>query len=257
MIDIQRSGERITSALAYRFDTRDIVRIRPGFVLDATETGELLPIAKIPYTVGSEAKAETGEPHAAPAANPACVQSFTYTFAVDYTPAAENKIPKAIHIRTDPRFPAFQPAGELSGGVRWRGSFDYTVFGEDPPIPNNMSPKPFFPWRRLVARKNFTGENAPEDLALMNWPRQDYHEESLLDRTPEDTARILQAAKNVSMSFLYWLQNDVPRDDGNGKGYPGFRLRKDVMESADGLSKYPYIRESRRMQAQGRVAEQI
>ena len=51
----------------------------------------------------------------------------------------------------------------------------------------------------------------------MNWPRQDYHDESLLDRTPADTARILQAAKNVSLSFLYWLQNDVPRDDGKGK----------------------------------------
>ena len=39
-----------------------------GYVLDATETGELLPIAKIPYAVGSEAKQETAEPHASPEA---------------------------------------------------------------------------------------------------------------------------------------------------------------------------------------------
>jgi len=90
----------------------------------------------------------------------------------------------------------------------------------------------------------------------MNWPRQDYHDESLLDRTAIDTARILQAAKRVSLAFLFWLQNDTPRDEGQAQGYPEFLLRKDVMESEDGLSKYPYIRESRRLKALGRVTEQ-
>ena len=42
----------------------------------------------------------------------------------------------------------------------------------------------------------------------------------ILDRTPEDLAEILQRAKQTSEAFLYWLQNDVPRDDGKGRGYP-------------------------------------
>jgi hypothetical protein len=256
VIDARRSGDRIDSVLAYRFESKDVVRIRAGYVLDATETGELLPIAKIPYIVGSEAKQETAEPHASPEPNPACVQSFTYTFAIDYDPTAEHRIAKPPSYD---RIRDSQPFGlrmNYPTEYGWRGTFTYSVFGEDPPIPNNMSPKPFFPWRRLVAHKNYEGTNAPQDLALMNWPRQDYHDESLLDRTPADTARILQAAKNVSFSFLYWLQNDVPRDDGKGTGYPGFRLRKEVMESSDGMSKYPYIRESRRIRAHGRVTEQ-
>ena len=210
IIDAQRSGDRIESVLAYRFESKDVVRIRAGYVLDATETGELLPIAKIPYAVGSEAKQETAEPHASPEANPACVQSFTYTFAIDYDPTAEHRIPKPPSYD---RIRDSQPFGlrmNYPTEYGWRGIFTYSVFGEDPPIPNNMSPKPFFPWRRLVAHKNYEGTSAPQDLALMNWPRQDYHDESLLDRTPADTARILQAAKNVSLSFLYWLQNDVP-----------------------------------------------
>ena len=256
IIDAQRSGDRIESVLAYRFESKDVVRIRAGYVLDATETGELLPIAKIPYAVGSEAKQETAEPHASPEANPACVQSFTYTFAIDYDPTAEHRIPKPTSYD---RIRDSQPFGlrmNYPTEYGWRGIFTYSVFGEDPAIPNNMSPRPFFPWRRLVAHKNYEGTSAPQDLALMNWPRQDYHDESLLDRTPADTARILQAAKNVSLSFLYWLQNDVPRDDGEGRGYPGFRLRKEVMGSSDGMSKYPYIRESRRIRGQGRVTEQ-
>jgi hypothetical protein len=58
------------------------------------------------------------------------------------------------------------------------------------------------------------------------------------------------------LAFLYWLQNEVPRDEATGKGYPELMLRTDVMGSADGLSKYPYIRESRRIRAIGRVVEQ-
>ena len=55
------------------------------------------------------------------------------------------------------------------------------MFGDDPPVPNNMSPGPFFPWRRLLDARNFE-KDVPHDIALMNWPRQDYAEESPLDR---------------------------------------------------------------------------
>ncbi len=256
IIDTTIANKMIQSVLAYRFDKRDVVRLRAGFVLDATETGDLLPLSKVPYIVGSEARGETAEPHAAPEPNPACVQSFTYTFAIDFDPAGEHRVSKPAGYERIRDSQPFTLRMNYPSEFGWRGTFQYNVFGEDPPVPNNMSPKPFFPWRRLLAHKNFQGASAPQDLALMNWPRQDYHDESLLDRSPEDTARILQAAKNVSFSFLYWLQNDVPRDDGKGSGYPGFRLRKDVMESKDGLSKYPYIRESRRIRVKEPVREQ-
>ena len=59
------------------------MRFRLRYVLDATEMGDLLPLAKFPYVAGSEAKADTGEPHAAEQTNPACVQSFTYPFAIE------------------------------------------------------------------------------------------------------------------------------------------------------------------------------
>ena len=66
---------------------------------------------------------------------------------------------------------------------------------------------------------------------------------------------MLQQAKRVSFAFSYWLQTDA-RDDLQGKGYPELVLRPDVMGTEDGLSKYPYIRESRRLKAQGTVLEQ-
>jgi len=77
-----------------------------------------------------------------------------------------------------------------------------------------------------------------------------------LCRTPADQARILQQAKRVSLAFLYWLQTDLPRDDASGTGYPELRLRPEVMGTEDGLSKYPYVRESRRIKSRVTVLEQ-
>ena len=31
----------------------------------------------------------------------------------------------------------------------WKGTVEYSMYGDDPPMPNNMSPGPFFSWRRL------------------------------------------------------------------------------------------------------------
>jgi hypothetical protein len=41
-----------------------------------------------------------------------------------------------------------------------------------------------------------------------------------------------------------------------GIGFPGLRLRKDLVGTADGLAKFPYIRESRRIRAEFTVLEQ-
>lgn len=240
IVDLERKGDQYTSAVAWQFDKREAVRFRFRWVLDATEAGDLLPLAKIPYVVGSEAKADTGEPHAAEKPNPGCVQSFTYPFAIERRDGTSHEIEKpadydAIRKRQDFTLKVNYPAE-----YGWRGTFEYKMYGEDPPIPNNMSPGPFFAWRRL--------QQKPAQIALMNWPRQDYAAESLLDRTPEDLARVLQTAKRTSLAFLYWLQHDL--------GHPELVLRADVMGTQDGFSKYPYIRESRRMLAEGRVVEQ-
>jgi len=251
---IDRRGAVIDSALAWQFDRREVLRFRPRFVLDSTEMGDLLPLAKVPYVLGSEAKSQTGEPDAAAEPNPACVQSFTYPFAVEHGAAAAAPTLKPPDYDRIVARQGFSLRTYYPPEFGWRGWFQYGMFGDDPPIPNNMSPGPFFSWRRLLAAANFTS-GAPQDVALINWPHQDYAAESPLDRAPEDLARILQRAKQTSQAFLYWLQNDLPRD-GGGRGYPELRLRADVMDTADGMSKYPYIRESRRMIARGSVAEQ-
>jgi hypothetical protein len=240
IVGLERTGDHLTSAVAWRFDRREPIRFRFRYILDATEAGDLLPLAKVPYVVGAESRDDTHEPNAADKPNAACVQSFTYPFVVERTnsphppiepPAAYDSILKRQDFTLRMNYPA---------EFGWRGTFEYKFYGDDPPIPNNMSPGPFFSWRRLRV--------APTELALMNWPRQDYAAESILDREPSDLARILQTAKQTSLAFLYWMQHDLH--------HPEIVLRAGEMGTTDGLSKYPYIRESRRMQARGRVVEQ-
>ena len=55
--------------------------------------------------------------------------------------------------------------------------------------------------------------------------------------------------------MVYWLQTEAPRPEG-GQGWPGLRLRPDIMGSADGLAKAPYVRESRRIRAVRTIREQ-
>ena len=248
VFQLERSGDRITSALAWQFDEKKVVKFTPKWVLDATELGDLLPLAHVPYVAGSEPKAETHEPHAAAEANPACVQSFTYPFALERRDGEDHAIAQPAGYEAIVKRQGFTLRVNYPVENGWKGWVQYRMYGEDPPVPNNMSPGPFFPWRRLLAAKNFTGAEVPADVALMNWPRQDYAAESILDRTPEDTARILQRAKQTSIAFLYWLQHD--------QRHPELLLRPDMMGTADGLSKFPYIRESRRLRARGTVVEQ-
>lgn len=245
VIALDRQGSRIVSALVWQFDRRAALRLRTRFVLDATEMGDLLPLAKLPYVVGSEAKSDTGEPDAADAPNHACVQSFTYPFVIERAaqpapPATKPPDYDAIVQRQGFTFRMNYPT-ELG----WKGIVEYRMYGEDPPVPNNMSPGPFFPWRRLLDARNFSA-GVQHDIALMNWPRQDYAAESPLDQEPGKLAQIFQRAKQTSQAFLVWLQAQAPE----------LTLRIDQMGTADGMSKYPYIRESRRMIARTRVTEQ-
>lgn len=240
IVDLEQRSGRFVAATAWQFDKKSALRFRPKYVLDATETGDLLPLGKLPYVVGSEAKSETGEPHAAVQPNPACVQSLTYPFAIERRDGENHAIAKPADYDSILKRQGFTLNMNYPVEYGWKGAVQYRMYGDDPPIPNNMSPGPFFSWRRLRAAK-------PE-IALMNWPRQDYAAESILDRTPRDLARILQDAKRTSVAFLYWIQSEL--------GHPELTLKPEVMNTEDGLSKYPYVRESRRLVTRTRVVEQ-
>lgn len=221
----------------------------PKMVIDASELGDLLPLAGLPYVTGAESKEETGEPHAKEKAHPDWVQSFTYTFAVEYRPGEDHRLPKpeGYEERRDRQPYTFRLwYGEQVG---WQ---TYRMFEKSP----SGWPLPFWTYRRLIDRANFVPDpEFPNDIAMINWPGNDFRDGNLIDQSPEQQREVHRQAKLLSLGFLYWLQTEAPRDDG-GQGYPELRLRPDVMGSEDGLSQFPYIRESRRIRALKTIVEQ-
>jgi hypothetical protein len=206
------------------------VTVQADWVIDATETGDLLPLAGCEHVTGIESQAMTGEPHAPAEARPDSIQPLTWCLELDHLAGEDHTIPR--------------PAGY----ERWRAHL--TWLAPDPktrePVPRRLEPNPdddpaeygfdredpegdreLWTFRRIAARRNFEPGAYPSDITIANWPQLDCP-------TPDP-----QDARELSLSFLHWLQTE--------QGFPGLRLR--------GLAKAPYVRESRRIRALHTIVE--
>jgi FAD-dependent oxidoreductase family protein len=251
----QVSADRVESVLAVNLDHRRWMRFRPRMVIDATELGDLLPLAGAEYVIGAERRADTGEPHAQPLEpKPHCVQSFTYTFVLERTAGERHVIPKPEsyeHYRDGQPYALriHVHGGEIYGEeTRW---LEYQVLEQAPDTKGGL-----WTYRRLIDASLFPpAAGYPRDISMLNWPGNDYRDQSILDRSPREQAQALQDAKRVSLGFLHWLQTEAPRP-GGAAGFPELMPRPDVFASADALGKHPYIREGRRIRSRRTIVEQ-
>ena len=253
-VAVTTEGDRVTAVIAMGLDDGRAIRFHPELVIDATELGDLLPLCGAEHVVGAESVEQTGERQAQPVeAKAHCVQSFTYPFACERRDDGESHVisrpEKYEHYRSA------QPYSlriEVHGGEIYgetSGWLDYRLFDAMPGTKGGL-----WTYRRLLERTTLAGA-VSHDLTLFNWPGNDYRDRSILDCAPIEAARALQDAKRVSLGFLHWLQTEAPAT-GKRLGAPEIRLRADAMGTADGLSKHPYIRESRRIQAKKTIVEQ-
>lgn len=244
-VRVERQGDRITSVLVYDFDHRDWVRLRGRYFIDATELGDLLPLAGAEYVTGAESRSQTGEPDARAQADPRAAQSFNWDFILSRDAAHPDRSPQPAD------YAAYAHQYGLSVDYGHGKVLTYGVFRHVPGTPGS-----FWTYRRVVAADQFPAGLYASDLSLINWDSNDYCNPDLLALDPVRQARALQKGKQASLGFLWWLQHRVKRDDGSGEGYPGLHLDKAEMGSRDGLSQYPYIRESRRIRALRTIVEQ-
>lgn len=259
-------GDRVSAVRLVHRDTGAAVTVAAPYVVDATETGELLPLTGTEYVTGFESQGDTGEPSAPAAAQPANMQAISVCFAIDHVDGDHTiERPASYGFWQD-----YQPGfwgGPLLG---WRAPDPCTL----EPVERSFTPNPdddplsvvadqrvnrgdlgLWTFRRIAARHNFLAGAYQSDITLVNWPMIDYLEGPVVDVPDVDRRRHLAGARELSLSVLYWLQTEAPRPDG-GTGWPGLRLRGDVTGSGDGLAQAPYIRESRRIRADYTVVEQ-
>ena len=253
-VAVVAAHSRIEAVTVLDLERLRLIRFRPEVVVDATELGDLLPLAGVDYRVGAETAAETGEPHAQPEeAKPQCVQSFTYPFVLERT-TDRGAAPVPPPDRYD-HYRETQPYSltiEVHGGEIYgdeSGWLSYRLFERMPGTKGSL-----WTYRRLVDAEALPRVSA-NDLTLFNWPGNDYRDRSIIDAPATRVVTALQDAKRVSLGFLHWLQTSAPAE-GDRLGAPELRLRPDVMGTTDGLSMHPYIRESRRIRALKTVVEQ-
>jgi hypothetical protein len=227
--------------------------ITAAYFLDATEQGDLLPLTRTEYVTGFESSKQTGEPHAPAEAQPANIQSCTWCFTMSHHPGEDHTIDKPAQYDFWREYvPKLKPAwtGKL---LSWTNTHPVTLQPRELAFdPEREIVKPgvlnLWIYRRIASKANFQPGSYSSDICLVNWPQNDYWLGNLHEVTPAEHAKHLEGAKQLSLSLFYWMQTDC--------GFKGLKLRGDIAGTADGLAKFPYIRESRRIHAEFTVAEQ-
>jgi hypothetical protein len=259
-LDATMSRDSVRAVRVRNLDTGAVVTIEAAYFLDATELGDLLPLTGTAFVTGSESRQQTGELHAPEEAQPDNHQSFTVCFALGYDKAKDHTIQKpAEYAFWHDYIPQLTPAwpGKL---LSWsmtepislkerKVTFDPEADKEEAGVEN------LWIYRRIVRARNHRPGFEGGDVTLVNWPQNDYMLGNLYGSTPEEAARHRRRAKQLSLSLLYWMQTEAPRATGP-RGWRGLHLRPDLMGTTDGLAMYPYVRESRRIQAEFTVLEQ-
>lgn len=226
------------------------------YVVDATETGELIALADVPYRVGIDSRSYLEPSSSSATGEPYCTQGFTYTFAMEATKKPQTHV-----------MPSFYPQYEPYYSYELKRLADFGLV---------------FTYRRIWSPKkgeqtkfggiNFTAPS-PGDISMQNWTwGNDYRpgtseDNFILTRNQLQTTGQLQPggwmgglrtetlrkAEEQALGYFYWLvagTTDSQLGAGVKKPYPNNKYLSGLdspMGTVHGLSKYPYIREGRRI----------
>ncbi len=259
IISADVTGSKVSAVTAENLRGGNKLTLSAPYFIDATELGDLLPLTGTEFVTGQESSKETRELHAPEKAHPDNHQAFTVCFAMDYVPDANN-------VGDKPRDYDFWRNFVPKMTPPWPGKLLDLAYSQ----PATLQPKTlgFHPeglatpgtlnlwlYRRIINKNNFLPGTYPGDVTIVNWPQNDYLLGNLMGVSEREFKKHVDRAKQLSLSLFHWLQTEVPRPDG-GQGWPGLRLRGDLMGTEDGLAKYPYVRESRRIKAMFTVLEE-
>ncbi len=235
---------------------KTIISFTPKYIIDATETGEIIALADVPYRLGVDPRSPVEPSSSSETGDPYCTQGFTYTFAMEAT-----KTPQTHQM------PDFYPnyAPYYSYELKRLASFDLV-----------------FTYRRIWSPKtgvkdkfggiSFTVPTSG-DISMQNWTwGNDYRPGTAQDNlvyTKEQLetsgqlapggwlgglrTETLRRGEENALGFFYWLvagTTDSRLGEGVKQPHPNYRFLSGLsspMGTVHGLSKYPYIREGRRI----------
>ncbi|MEZ2319410.1 MAG: FAD-dependent oxidoreductase [Microcoleus sp.] len=225
------------------------------YVVDATETGELIGLADVPYRLGIDPRSPLEPSSASPTGDAYCTQGFTYTFAMEATKEPQQQQQPSFYQQYAPYY-----SYELQRLASFPLVFSYRqIRSMKPDEPRPADPKQFPIY--------------PGDISMQNWTwGNDYRPGSSQDNLIYSRAQLaangqlqpggwmgglrtetLRRGEENAKGFFYWLvagTTDSQLGNGVKKPYPNNRFLSGLdspMGTVHGLSKYPYMREGRRI----------
>ncbi|MBT2234201.1 FAD-dependent oxidoreductase, partial [Nonomuraea sp. NEAU-A123] len=227
-----------------------------AFFLDATDLGDLIDLAGAEHVFGAESSSETGEPHALPGpADPYDQQAITWAMLLSWNPGTDNTIDPPAGYAT---WRAYQPPEWPGPLLSWEVSDHITHQPRLRPLFTEQESAGGVRYDLWHARRVLDAAHLEPlwgDITAAAWPMMDYCRLPLIGVDAPARELALLEARQLSLSFLHWMQTEAPRHDG-GRGYPELRPRGDLTGTPDGLAKMPYIRESRRIRSEFTLVEQ-
>jgi FAD dependent oxidoreductase len=225
------------------------------FVVDATETGELIGLADVPYRLGIDPRSPLEPSSASPSGDAYCTQGFTYTFAMEATKEPQQHQQPSFYQQYAPYY-----SYELARLASFPLVFSYRqIRSMRPDEPRPADPKQFPIY--------------PGDISMQNWTwGNDYRPGSAQDNLIYSRSQLaangqlqpggwmgglraetLRRGEENAKGYFYWLvagTTDSQLGNGVKKPYPNNRFLSGLdspMGTVHGLSKYPYMREGRRI----------
>ncbi|TAE53652.1 MAG: FAD-dependent oxidoreductase [Oscillatoriales cyanobacterium] len=225
------------------------------FVVDATETGELIGLADVPYRLGIDPRSPLEPSSASPNGDAYCTQGFTYTFAMEATKEPQQHQQPSFYQQYAPYY-----SYELARLASFPLVFSYRqIRSMRPDEPRPADPKQFPIY--------------PGDISMQNWTwGNDYRPGSAEDNLIYSRSQLaangqlqpggwmgglraetLRRGEENAKGYFYWLvagTTDSQLGNGVKKPYPNNRFLSGLdspMGTVHGLSKYPYMREGRRI----------
>jgi len=242
-----------------RFVPQPSKQKRPAdwYVVEATETGEIAALADVPYRLGLDPRSYRNPSSPTETGDPYCTQGFTYTFAMEQTKEPQPQ-----------QMPSFYPQYEPYYGYDRdpkRANFNYVFTYRRLWSPEPRSPEKTPPFN--------VSKPKPGDISMQNWVwGNDYRPGTAQDNLVYTREQLsssgqlspggwmgglqtdaLRKGEEIALGFYYWLvagTTDSQLNPSLKTPVPNHRLLTGLdspMGTMHGLSKYPYIREGRRI----------
>lgn len=211
-LSVVKKDNQMNGAVFVNLKTKKKIIIYAKQLIEATELGDVIASANIPYSLGMESGTETGEDVGVTETN-TIIQDLTWVAILkDFGTGVDKTIPK----------PANYDANEFDGCCT-------NFYNDKKRIAPNVDAKKMLDYAKL-----------PNGKYMINWPG--YGNDiylNIINLTPQQRAVELQKAKQQTLRFVYFIQTQL--------GFKHLGLAIDEFTTKDHLAIIPYYRESRRV----------